>query len=152
MWKTARSGAIAALLALTMAAPAMAEDDAVTVTSVKLDRTGYLSGSLSATVRITGTITCAATGPADLTTTIARQRRAVGQDNLDLYWFPCTTTPQPFSLVVESLTCDEVASDQCFRRGISRVEVRDANNELLTTRRVFLQAAASERQTTRGPR
>ncbi len=146
MLKIARIGVLATLLASTMAAPVMAEEETVAVTTVRLDRTAKLTSSVAATVRLTGTIACNAEGPADLTTTIARQRAVEGRDNWDLYMFACSTEPRPFTVVVESPGCDpDFAASQCFKRGVMRVEVVDANGQRITAARVVAQEQRTAR-------
>lgn len=138
MLRITRSASLfAAALLLALAVPAAAFEEEVSVTHVTINRVAYILGSPSASIRVTGTIACAANGPADFTSIRATQRGVEGTDNWDLYWFPCTLAPQAFSAVVESLQCDEAdASDTCFRRGKARVEVRGEDNQVLATRQV----------------
>ncbi len=138
MLRIASIALLAALAAVTAVAPVAAEDGTVAVTKITLDRKASLSSEVAADVRVTGTITCETLGPADLTTTTARQGEAVGQDNWDLYEFPCSTNAQPFTVVVESLTCDpDFAPEQCFTRGMLEVEVVDVHGNVLASGQVF---------------
>jgi hypothetical protein len=113
-----RSVLLAGLLAVGVVAPAIADETLVNVTGVTIDRAAYIFGKDAPSIRVTGTLTCDATGPAEYTEIRATQRGVSGQTNLDLLDFACTTEPRAFTAVVESF-CDP---GSCFRRGAARVQ------------------------------
>lgn len=118
-----RALALATLILGASAAPAAAQEF-VDVTAVTFDRVAHLCGESTASgcVVVSGTITCAATGPAELVDVSIRQRGIDGISNLDLLDFPCSTQPRPFTAIAETFGCGFPGERTgCFKPGPATV-------------------------------
>ena len=103
------------------------EPTLVTVTNVTFERNATLCGELatSACVRVSGTMTCDAAGPAEWVEVVLTQRGVTGQDNLDLLDFACSTEPRAFRVAAETFTCEVEFTGRregCFRPGLATVQ------------------------------
>ena len=90
------------------------------------DRAAHLCGDSTASgcVILSGTLTCAETGLAELVSVTLQQRGLVGTDNPDLLDFACSPEPRSFNVIAETFGCDAPArpSTECFRPGPAVVE------------------------------
>jgi hypothetical protein len=98
-----------------------AAQEYVAVTNVTFDPVAQLciEGAAAPCVRVTGTLTCASTGLAQLVDIFVVQRDQDAVNNLDLLDFACSTEPRAFSATAETDGCDPIGGDKagCFRPG-----------------------------------
>ena len=136
-----RSVALAGVVLGAGATPASA-GAFVEVTDITFDRVAHLCGDIktSGCVIMTGTITCAETGLAELVSVELRQREIRGTDNLDLLDFACSTEPRTFSVIAETFGCVFGERAGCFRTGPATVEA-SVSGQVLTTERVIVKRA-----------
>ena len=133
-----QSLALAGVVLGASAAPATA-GVFVEVTAITFDRVAHLCGDIrtSGCVIMTGTITCAETGLAELVSVELRQREIRGTDNLDLLDFACSTEPRTFTVIAETFGCVFGERAGCFRTGPGTVEA-SVSGQVLTTERVLV--------------
>ena len=119
MFKVVRSGLLAGLLAAASGSAVAASEHFVEVTDITF-ASAEMCGDEAKNdcVVMTGTITCAEEGPAELVEVSLVQRDLRGVDNLDLLDFACSTQPRTFTVVAEELFGRE------FRPGRATVTAR----------------------------
>jgi hypothetical protein len=116
MVKLVRSLFLAGVIAAASAGTVAASDHFVEVTDVTFSGAEMCgTATKSACVVITGTMTCAEEGPAELVNMEITQRGLRGTDNLDLLDFACSTEPREFTAIAETFGAG------LFRPGRARV-------------------------------
>ena len=140
-WVT--SIALAGMLAGSTVGP-VAGQEIVTVSSITFDRVAHLCGQTTASgcVRLTGTMTCASAGFAQLVNVFLDQRGLIGLDNLDLLDFACSPEPRSFTVVVENEGCGFTNTPAgCFRPGPATVRAVVFRGPVITEQSVLIRKA-----------
>jgi hypothetical protein len=139
-----RSIALAFVMVGGTASVVHADEVVVTVTAVTIERNAALCGELAASgcVRLSGTMTCDATGPAEWVQFYVTQRNTSGLDDLDLLDYACSTEPRSFIVTAETFGCDapfQRNATGCFRPGPAQVRaVAMDRNVVVLEQTVFI--------------